>query len=276
MNAHEGRSTGRRGDRGGRLDRRDGLAGEDGLVALQLVGLQQPQVGGDQVTHAQGHHVAGDQLAHVQTLLFAVAPDQGLVADVGVQRGDRQLRAVLVDEAQPHAQDDDRGDDRPVGGVAGGRGDACRGEQQDEQRVAELTARTPRAVTLWVASTLRPTVASRLAAWSEVTPTRVLPSSWSTTLTGLWAAAARSSGGRCDHAGGAGEATLLTACSPSRGGPSRVARSAGNGIGASLHLRFRATRSRRACRQRDARRRWPVDREVVSYVEVHGLRTWHG
>ena len=87
--------------------------------------------------------------------------------------------------------------------------------------------RTPRAVTLWVASTLRPTVANRLAAPSEDRPTGELPSSWSTTLTGLWAAAARSSGGRCDHAGGAGEATLLTACSPSRGGPSdRQARQA--------------------------------------------------
>jgi hypothetical protein len=44
--------------------------------------------------------------------------------------------------------------------------------------------RTPRAVTLWEASTLRPTVRSRLAASSEVRPVWVLPSSWSTTLTG--------------------------------------------------------------------------------------------
>jgi hypothetical protein len=67
-----------------RLDRRHGLAGQDGLVALQLVGLQQPQVGGDHVADAQGHHVAGHQFADVKALLAAVAPDQGLVADVGV------------------------------------------------------------------------------------------------------------------------------------------------------------------------------------------------
>ena len=44
--------------------------------------------------------------------------------------------------------------------------------------------RTPRAVTLWEASTLRPTLASRPAASSEVRPVWVLPSSWSTAPTG--------------------------------------------------------------------------------------------
>jgi hypothetical protein len=121
---------------------------------------------------------------HVQALLAAVAPDQGLAADVGVERGHRQLRAVLAEEAQPHAQGHDGGDDGPVGGVAGGGGDAGRGEQQDEQRVAELAAQDPRAVTLWEVSTLRLTVPSRLAASSEVRPVGVLLSSWSTASTG--------------------------------------------------------------------------------------------
>jgi hypothetical protein len=120
-----------RGDRGSGLGRRDRLAGQDGLVALQLVGLQQPQV-------------AGHQVAHVQALLAAVAPDQRLVADACVQRRDRQLGAVLVDKAQAHAQRHDRGDDGPVGGVAGGRRDARRGQQQEQQRVAELAAQDPK------------------------------------------------------------------------------------------------------------------------------------
>ena len=55
----------------------------------------------DQVTHAQGHHVAGDQLAHVQALLVAVAPDQGLVANVGMQRGDRQLERYSLMKPSP-------------------------------------------------------------------------------------------------------------------------------------------------------------------------------
>ena len=70
--------------------------------------------------------VAWHQLAHVEALWRAVAPDQGLVVDVGVQRGDRELGAVLVDEAEPDAQDDDRGDDRAVDGVTRGRGDRRR------------------------------------------------------------------------------------------------------------------------------------------------------
>ena len=74
----------------------------------------------------------------------AVAPHQRLVADVGVQRGDRELGAVLVDEAEPDAQDDDRGDDRRRRSVSPVAAEiAAAAEQQDEQRVAQLASRTP-------------------------------------------------------------------------------------------------------------------------------------
>ena len=55
-----------------------------------------------------------------------------------MQRGDRPLGAVLVDEAEPDAQHDDGRDDRRVGGVAGQPGDTAAAEQQDQQRVAQL------------------------------------------------------------------------------------------------------------------------------------------
>ena len=124
--------------RRGRLDGRHRLSGQHGFVALELVRLQQPHVGRDHVADAQGHDITGHEVAHVEELLGAVAPHQGLVADVGVQRGDRDLGAVLVDKAQPDAQDHDRGDDPAIDAVTRGRGHGRGGEQQEEQRVAEL------------------------------------------------------------------------------------------------------------------------------------------
>ena len=46
--------------------------------------------------------------------------------------------AVLVEEAEPDAERDDRGDDRRVGRIARQTRDRGRGEQQEQQRVAEL------------------------------------------------------------------------------------------------------------------------------------------
>ena len=122
-----------------RLARRHRLSGEHTLVALELVYVRQADVGGDEIADLQADPVARHELAHVDALLPAVAPHERLVADVRMQGRDRELRPVLVDEPEPDAQGDDEGDDRTVDGVAGQRRDRRRGEQEDEERVAELT-----------------------------------------------------------------------------------------------------------------------------------------
>jgi hypothetical protein len=95
-----------------RLRRRHRLAGEDGLVAFELVGLDDPQIGGHDVADLQGHDVTGDEDAHVHLASRAVPPGQGAVVDVAKEGCDRPRGAVLVDEAQSDAQDQDQGDDR--------------------------------------------------------------------------------------------------------------------------------------------------------------------
>ena len=134
--------AGRR-DRVDHLRCRHGLAGQDGLVTLELDLLEDADVGGDDVADVQRHHVAGHEIGHRDPGLRAVAGHQRLVADVRVQRGDRALGAVLVDEAQADAEHHDRGDDPAVGGLTRGRGHEGRGEQQDEQRVAQLSDEHP-------------------------------------------------------------------------------------------------------------------------------------
>ncbi len=141
--AHEGarrqveRRVARLGDRG-RLRDRQRLAGQDGLVAFELRGLDQPEVGGHDVADAQGDDVARDERCDVDAALLPVAPDERLVVDVAVQRRDGVRRAVLVDEPEPDAERDDRGDDRRVRRIAREARDGRRREQQQEQRVAQL------------------------------------------------------------------------------------------------------------------------------------------
>jgi len=60
------------------------------------------------------------------------------MVDLGPERGHRRLGAVLVDEAEPHAQRHDDGDDHRVGATAGQSGHQRRPQQQDEDRVPDL------------------------------------------------------------------------------------------------------------------------------------------
>ena len=140
MKAHDGRSTAE-----SRLAtaRPTCAAGIDSPVSTasshsSCVDLEQAHVGGDDVADAQRDDVAGHEVAHVDAPLGAVAPDERLVADVGVQRGDGALGAVLVDEAEPDAEHDDRGDDRRRRSGRRSRRTRRRRQQQDEQRVAQL------------------------------------------------------------------------------------------------------------------------------------------
>ena len=95
MNAHDGRSTRIRADavvdllRGGHR-----LPGEDRLVAFRFVRLDDPQVGGNNIADPQLDDVAWDEDAHVQLALAAIAPDERLVMDVGVECGDSPCGAA--------------------------------------------------------------------------------------------------------------------------------------------------------------------------------------
>ena len=110
-----GRPPSRLGDRLRCLDRGHRFAGEDCLVALELVGLDDPQVGRHDTADPQRHDVTRDEQAHVKRALPAVPPDQRLVVDVAMESGDGIGGAVLVDEAEADAQQHDRADDSRVG-----------------------------------------------------------------------------------------------------------------------------------------------------------------
>jgi len=112
------------------------LAGQDRFVAFELVRLEQPQVGRDDVADPQVDDVAGHEISDAHLHRLAVALDEGQVADLGMQGLDSPLRAVLVQEAKADAHRDDRGDDSGLDPVA----DDCRDHGRDQQQKQEVAA----------------------------------------------------------------------------------------------------------------------------------------
>ena len=122
----------------GRLLRGPRLAGQHRLVALELVHLDQPQIGRHDVADPQMHDISRDELRDVELGRRTVAIDGGQMLDLGMQLLDRLLRAVLVEEAQADAHRHDRADDQRLRPVADHRRDDGRDEQQQQQVAAQL------------------------------------------------------------------------------------------------------------------------------------------
>ena len=139
------------------LLRRHRLPGQHRLVALQLGRLDNPAGRREPRRPRAGRPRPRGPGAGVHAPLFAVAPDQRVVVDVAAQGGDRLGRAVLVDEAERHAQDHDPGDDRRVRGVPGQRGHAAAASSRASSGLRSCCAKMPRAVTRRVCSTFGPT-----------------------------------------------------------------------------------------------------------------------
>jgi TOTE conflict system, Archaeo-Eukaryotic Primase domain len=141
--AHQ-RAAAQVGQRGAGDDRHRGLlgrqrlAGEHRLLALQLGGGQQPQVGRHDLAELHVDHVAGDQVGDVHGAGVPVADHQAAVADTGVQRLGSLLRAVLVAEPQAHRSGEDDADDHGVGRLAEERRRHRGHRQQEQQRRTEL------------------------------------------------------------------------------------------------------------------------------------------
>ena len=122
----------------GGLGNRQRLPGEHRFVALEGVDLEQPHIGRDDIADAQADNVTRYQRDRVDELVQPIAPDEGTVMDLPVQRLNGAFRPILVDEAQKHAHRDDGGDDDRVGRITREPRNGCAAEQQQQERIAEL------------------------------------------------------------------------------------------------------------------------------------------
>ena len=98
------------------------LPGQRGLIDLDLVAVQQPGVGGHDVTQAQPDHITGHQLPRGRGDPFAVADDAGVDRQLCFQRVDRVAGLAFLgvaDHTVGHQQQQDDEEIRPVPDRAG-------------------------------------------------------------------------------------------------------------------------------------------------------------
>ena len=142
--AHEGARTQiqRRLPRRLRLRRllaRPRLTGQHRLVTLELMHLEQPQIGRNHIANPQMHDVTRDELRNRELRRSPIAINHPEMLDLGMQLLNRLLRAVLVEEAQTDAHRHNRADDHRLRQVADHSRHDSRNEQQQQQVTAQLT-----------------------------------------------------------------------------------------------------------------------------------------
>ena len=121
-----------------RLLSRSRLSGEDGLVTLEAVHLQESHVGGHDVAEAESHDIAGNELDNVDLLHVPVTLHKSRAADLRVESLDGLLGAILVDETERDADADDGHDDRCLGDVPDHGSDDRGRQQKRQQKAAQL------------------------------------------------------------------------------------------------------------------------------------------
>jgi hypothetical protein len=86
------------------------LSGQGRVVHGELVGLDDPGVGGDRVAGFEHQHVAGHELHDRDLAPFAVAHDPAHVGHQGTQRFRGAFGGVLLREPDDRVEDDDAQD----------------------------------------------------------------------------------------------------------------------------------------------------------------------
>ena len=114
------------------------LARERRLVDVQVVGVDDPDVGRHDVSRAQQHEVVADDVVHGDLLPGPVADDGRVQRQAGLEGGHRGLGPGLLDEAQHRAQGDDREDDAGRHRVAHDQADQARRDKDEHERARDL------------------------------------------------------------------------------------------------------------------------------------------
>ena len=121
-----------------RLAHRERLAGERGLVDLEVVGHDERRVGGDAVPGLQEHDVTRHQCVGRELHHRATAPDAGRVGEHRAEGVEALLRSTLLHEAEQGVGDHHDPDDDRVLQIAHCGGEHRRTDQDQDEEAAEL------------------------------------------------------------------------------------------------------------------------------------------
>ena len=120
------------------LANRQRFAGEQRFVELEVVGREQPDVGGDQRARLETDDIARHQLDAVDLPPEAVADDHRLIMDQPLQGFGAGLRPPLLNGADHRVDLQHREDEQRVGELADRQRNRGGGGQQIDQRALEL------------------------------------------------------------------------------------------------------------------------------------------
>ena len=122
---------------------RDGLAGERGLVGVQVADAGEAQVRGNLVTGLEQDHVPGNEVAGCDGLLHAVADHHALLHQHAAQRVEGAFGLALLHETEDgvekdHAEDHDRVRQHLAAEGRQRAGEQAGGEEDEDHGVLEL------------------------------------------------------------------------------------------------------------------------------------------
>jgi len=117
---------------------REGFPGDRGLAHQEVGGLEHQAVRRHQLAGREQHHVSRDDGCGRDVALRAVAQHARDEGEALAQLAHGGRCAMLLGEAEQRARDDDRDDDAGIDPFAQRGGDACREDEDEDQRALEL------------------------------------------------------------------------------------------------------------------------------------------
>ena len=122
----------------GVLVHRHRFAGEGGFVHPQVVGIEQPHIGGQAVARGQLHHIAGHQVGGIQVGGVAIAQHHRVRAEQVADGLQRRLGLAFLHKPDHRIQHHHGGNHARVHPVAHESGDGGGRHQYVQQQVVEL------------------------------------------------------------------------------------------------------------------------------------------
>ena len=114
------------------------FSGQDALVALALVDVEQTHVGRNQSSDAEYHHVTRYEVCDGDPTCLAIPPNLCLLANLSPKRSHGSFCPIFVEESEADAEEHNHGDDHGIGASAGEPRHERRPEQKDQDRVPNL------------------------------------------------------------------------------------------------------------------------------------------
>lgn len=131
------------GREAGCLGDREGLAREGGLAHVEVAGLKEHAVGGNERAGGEDDHVPGHDRIHLELRLHAISEHGDAAGDAPGEGLHRAGGAIFLREGEKAARQHDQRDDEGLAALADEGRNHGREDQDEDERAAELPREGP-------------------------------------------------------------------------------------------------------------------------------------